>query len=533
MIKIIVADDEEPILKSIIRNIDWTALQLELLGTASNGKQVLEIMETRLPDILITDIAMPLMTGLELAKYIHENSLPVKVIFLSGHQEFDYARQGIRYNVNNYLLKPCEKNSLNQLLSQLIQECIKEQKEIMEKTIFEQELKKSRPALVWKFFWDLLSGNFSENISVMEKASFLGVDLTIPYHIIAAELDTDLSSMPNMEEKDRQYLFYHLEQAVKEYTSAQSPSYVLSISEDNYVLLLPGNCTKASVSVCCEQIKNTFFSFTGRSCTFSIGGKAENWNQFHTIYECAKEALLYKYMLGKNIIISYSDIAATISFENLTANTKRIQQEIIQAVKTGNSDLTEKHCETFFNTLHNCSPEYVKVILLQFISNLYPSLLEIGETFTELFGNENVVMEKVLHFDTIHDVKLWLSQLLRYISEDIHRKNRKSTHRIAEKAMDYIKSHFTEELTVERIADEVYLSPGYLMTIFKQETGFSVNSYIIRQRIEKAKELLLSEDFKIYEIAQDVGFSNTTFFSSTFKNYTGLSPRQYRELNIK
>lgn len=527
MIKILLADDEEITLKSLIRNIDWNNLHLQLVGCASNGTEALQQIKEKSPDILITDIAMPIMSGLELAQYIHEYQLPVKVVLISGHQDFKYAQQGYQYNVTNYIVKPCDKRQVNELLKTLASKCIHEKKEILEKQHFESVISNSKPLLREKLLLDLIHGTYISPEVLVEKCSFLDIAYNTHYYTIIAEIDDINTNFHPLQEKQKYFISLYMTEALSNVVSSIPNAISISIAEGRYVLIIPENVSKDTVSIC-TAIRDSFYNYTNLSTTFGIGGPAVPLSGLNEAYTKAAETLVYKYLVGKNAIICYEDIIITTTHEKQVVNILAQQEQIIRAVRSGNSEPLETMCERLFNTLTNCTPTLVKSLLVQLMGNLSAELLSIGLSLTTLFGNENIVIEKLLRYETILDVKLWLQQILQYICEYIKENAKKSSHHLAQKAAQYIDTHYMENLNVDNIADVVHLSAGYLMTIFKKELGISINSYLISKRMERAKELLLEDNLKIYEIAHEVGYTNTTFFSSTFRNQTGLSPKQYK-----
>lgn len=528
MTTVLLADDEDSILNTLVRNIDWSGLQLHLVGSVSNGQKALECMEKTPPDILITDVSMPIMSGMDLAQYIYENKLPVKVVILSGHQEFKYAQQAIRYNVTNYLVKPCEKQQLNETLKELAAECIREKKELLEKQYFESFIENCKPQLREKLLQDLVHGNIVDQESLAQKCSFLDMDPNIQYYVIAAEVDNYKEKFHSLQEKQKFFATLHMSEALSSSLPDVKEAVSLSVSEGCYTLLIPDYASDDIISLC-NCIRETFGSFTGLSATYGIGGPAVGLMKLGEAYAKASETLLYKYLAGNNTVICYEDITMTTASEKHLVSTMSLQTQIIQATRAGDSESIEALCEEWFRILENGSPALIKSLIIQFVGNLSVELLETGSSLTELFGDENLMIEKVLRFDTIFDVKLWLRQILQYICDYIREKNQKNTYRLAKKAAQYIDEHYMESINVDIIASAVYLSSGYLMTIFKREIGTSINSYLVTKRIERAKELLLEGDLKVYEIAEKVGYANTTFFSSTFRNHVGVSPKQFKD----
>lgn len=528
MTTVLIVDDEELTCKSLVRNIEWEQLQLQLMGCAYNGQEALKYLETTPPDILITDIFMPLVSGMELAQYIYEKELPIKVIILSGHQEFRYAQQGIQYNVANYLIKPCEKEQINKVLKRLVTECIHEKKELLEKRYFESFVDNCKPQLREKLLLDLIHGNLINEESLKQKCLFLNMDKNLSYFVIIAEVDNKKERFVSLQEKEKIFVSLHLSQAFSSVFPETQELTFLSITEGRYIILIPKYATDDIVGVC-NNVRETFHSYTDLSATFGIGGAPVELIQLKEAYERAEETLLYKYLTGRNTVICYEDIITITTCEKQLTNTIFLQTQIIQEVRAGNSEDIESLYDEWFGVLEGYTPMLVKSLIIQFVGNLSVELMGVGISLTELFGDADILIEKVLRFDTIFDVKFWLRQILQFICEDIGAKNQRSTAHLVKKAAQFMDEHLGEDINVDTIASHVYLSSGYLMTIFKREMGISIISYLTAKRMEKAKELLLENDLKIYEIANEVGYSNATFFSSTFRNHVGLSPKQFKE----
>ena len=528
MVTVLVADDEQATCKSLVRNVEWEKLQLRLIACVSNGQEAIKYLEDTPPDILITDISMPIMSGLELAKYIYERKLPVKVILLSGYQEFEYAQQGIRYNVSNYMLKPCEKQQINEALKELAESCICEKKELLEKQYFETFLDNCKPQLCEKLWLDLLHGNITNEESLTQKCLFLDIDTGLEYYVIVIEVDNIKENFESLEERQKIYVALHLSESFTALLSTKEQTVVLSLTEGRYVALVPQCATEDIVSVC-NSVRESFYSYTGLSATFGIGGSAVALLQLRKAYEKAKETLLYKYLVGKNSVICHEDITTITAHETHLIDTISVQTQIVRAVRSGDLEMIQGLCGEWFDILENCNPTLVKSLIVQFVGNLSVELLGAGISLTELFGDENLIIEKVLRFDTIFDVKLWLKQILEYICSYIGEKNQKSTALLVRKATQFIDKHYAENINVDVVAKHVCLSSGYLMTIFKKEMGVSIISYLTEKRMNVAKELLLESEYKIYKIAGMVGYSNATFFSSTFRNHVGMSPKRFKE----
>lgn len=219
--------------------------------------------------------------------------------------------------------------------------------------------------------------------------------------------------------------------------------------------------------------------------------------------------------------------------EELLVRLHEIQTQIMHRVRFGDVNAVEVLLEEWFGMLEKCSPRIADSLIVQFVSNLAVELWEDGTSLAKLMGEEFCAVEDILQLKTTSEVKSVIKRMLQLICVYTGKKKRDKSLLLVKQAIRYIDEHYAEKLKIDTIAKSVYLSSGYLMTIFKKEMGISVISYLRMRRMEKAKELLLDENLKIYEVAERVGYDSINFFSATFRDYAGMSPKQFKEENMK
>ncbi len=212
---------------------------------------------------------------------------------------------------------------------------------------------------------------------------------------------------------------------------------------------------------------------------------------------------------------------------------QKLQRQMMHRVRFGDIDAVEVLLDEWFVVLGRCSDEVGRSLILQFICQLSVELWEEDTSLTELLGNETLAAEDVLQLDVPAEIQRVVKEMLQRVCTHTGERKRNKSLLLAKQAARYIDEHYADKIKVDDIANAVYLSSGYLMTVFKKEMGMSVITYLRMRRMEKAKELLLDKKLKIYEVAERVGYDSTNFFSATFRDYVGMSPKQFKEENLK
>lgn len=538
MIKVIIAEDEEFDLRALIKEIDWQEIGVELVGTASDGQKALDMISKLQPDIILTDIEMPIKNGIQVAMEVSKHFPNIRIIFLSGHQKFNYAKAGIECNIEGYLIKPFEKDQLNNLINETAKKCIAEKNRKLENDKFQSQLKESLPLLKDKFFRDLLFADKIDERKILDRAEYLGINMD--FEVMASmyiELDDYEADHNNRDESSAQLLHFRISNAIEEMLEEYNFKKVILLNESHYALLIDiGNMEdyKSITNVLAARIKKNVNIFTNQSVTLGIGGCTNQLFEIPNIFRKAIEALRYKFYLGKNEVIFFDDFVESGTPQ--LPNTEKIISNIMHDLKTGNEEHVIQLLDDLFLKLAeniNVTDSYTRSLCYQIIGNASIALLEINESMNAVFDDEAAVMTKLMNYRTIPDISLWMKQIFgficRYLSEN--KKNKNS--RIADRVKEIINEKYYMELTNEYLSREVFLSAGYMMNLFKKETGDSINHYIIKVRIKKAMEFLKEENAKVYEVAERVGYKNLTYFSSAFKNFVGMSPKDYRENILK
>jgi two-component system, response regulator YesN len=530
MIKLFIAEDEASDREILLNNISWSEIFVEPIGYAEDGGTAYDLICQYQPDIVLTDIKMPVKSGIELANMTKQKFPDIKIIFISAHQDFEYAKEGIRCQVVGYISKPIDLDEVHKILKDTAQQCLDEKSRKIEDERFRRQLDQSLPLLKERFFRDLIFGMMTDNKSVQQRMSFLGIgDMPVEMLVMAVHLD-DFSEIRGKDEYGKELVDYSVLDAINEIIGQVPDAYALTIRHGEYAILLPnsGQFTDGSyVALISGRILNNIAANCRISCTIGIGGVAGDCMSFPRIYKNAVDAVQYRFYYGKGTAIFYKDLI--FSNKDFFNEKDYYKSEIIKSLKIGDEATVAANLDELFTRLsgnRNYSSQYIRGIYIDLVNSCLNSLIEIY-TSTNPF-DDVLFYRKLVEFEVIFDIHKWVKDTLLDICGFISKNTKKKNAWIVENIRNIINSEYDRIVSVEEIANRLYLSAGYAGTVFKNETGSTIINYLTAVRMDKAIDLLKSSNMKIQDIAQKVSYKNVTHFCCVFKNRIGLTPSEYR-----
>lgn len=535
MLKVILADDEEIIREGICQCIDWESLGYMVAGQAEDGEQALELVEAIQPDVIITDIKMPFVSGLEFIEQIKKKGREVYVIIISGHDEFHYAQKALKLGVYEYILKPVDSDYLTELLAGIREDYAKRLKEKNEVLVLKDKLQKNAPLLKVKYLKDIIYGNQSPVLSD-EAANSMKDFVDSCYSVVIAQLDDYYFKVQDLSDEARMQLEKQLYQILAEVERTHQGLILMDSSIYEYIICLSGSCMEEIRSKqleICTEVREKVNSKISCTITMALGGTHSNLDSLAIAYREAADALLYKFLVGNNKDICY-ETKKKIPEKELE-EFENIDAELVSAIKTADKRKIKEVLDAVVKQVHshgNRSHIYMEML----IGNIYIQALKVikesGGTVEEVLNNHIDSYKRVLSHQTVEGVLKELAGLLHDIVDYIQTKKSGKFNTVIDRAKECIARSFTDNsFSLEDVARHVNVSPCYFSVIFKQTMGETFIDYITRLRIEKAKELLKISQYKTYEISFMVGYNNSTYFSTTFKKLTGFSPTEYRLIN--
>ncbi len=526
MYTVLLVDDEEEVIQVIMRKINWEELGFSVIGSAGNGVKALELMEEFQPDVLVTDIKMPYMDAMELAHRLKTEFPATKILLFTGFDEFEYAKEAIHLEVEEYILKPMNSAELKSVFSRLK---IKLDQEISEKRSVETLEKyylESLPLLRADFYSGLIEGRVHED----EISRYLSeCQLSFPGPFFSC-LVIHTSSSQEAGTIDPQLLAASVREHAKERLGkkwqAKSFAYlgntvlILQLGDENEVWELTDECDRF-----CRYARRML----GAVVTVGIGQICGNILDLPRSYSSAREAVSYRAVYGASRAINIREIVPQKMDRSVSSNESELS-DLFRMIRVGSEEeITEAVNRYFLHTSFtdkSLQQQYMDrmellSMLLRFSANNGITMGENTEDMGRLYGSL---------LDTEPDaLKNWLLKVSLSFREQLIRVRSSSTESLVSRAMEYVQNHYADEkLSLDDICASLGVSNSYFSTVFKKETGSSFVGYLTDYRLDRAARLLIETNEKSYMIASQVGYSDPNYFSYVFKKRFGTSPSKYR-----
>lgn len=535
MYRMLIVEDEKIVREGLRDLFDWSGMNVEVAGALESGEEALEFVSDQAIDILFTDIKLTGITGLELAEKLREMNSELKVIITSGYNEFDYAKTAIDLDVYGFLLKPVEPDELGKVVGKILNICQRENEERIEKERKARLLNQSLPLLKNKFFTDLIFHPMDDG-SIMETMEFFGIPV-LPGQWTAILADID--NFENLREGKSQEEIYILTMDVLERINAppaQSGHMTFHVSAGRFCSILNTGDegmrnTHEKVVAFADRLKKNMNDICRLSATVGIGKSVNRITDINYSYKSACNAIEYKFIMGTNQIINYKD-AFINDCDGQLENIDLISAKTLSSLELCDKESVEKSIGLLFDRLKKSrmsSNIYTRNVCIDLLARTSVKLLDMNESFERIFGKETLIWDKIMRFDTIFDMQMWMKNIFYAIMDYLSEKKDNHNKKIINEIFKIIEANYSKNLTIADISNEIYLSSNYISMIFKKETGENFTDYLVRHKLEKARQMLKETNLKVYQIGNRIGYSNISYFCSIFKNYYGVSPGEYRE----
>lgn len=530
MLNLLIVDDEDTIRYGLTKAVDWESLGFNIVDTAANGVMALELIKTREIDVVLTDIRMPKMSGLELAAAILEGYPDIKVIILSGYSDFAYAQQAIKNNVFDYILKPSKEAEIIRVFTRLKEVIEKEKKNkamiaesqadmvqnLMIKIVADSDTKPEGIATT-------LGGIFPGLVSDRKVVLTLQVNMDVPCR----------DEYRNVELKS--YNLYlrnilnHLEQYSIPVFSVKNSQISMVISDPDVQKLF-----EAAAEIY-RLVENSLKAYSPNGMGVSVtGGVSEPYNNLgetRAYFIQSSVALKHIVYLGKNRLIRYNDIKSNVS-SIPEIQYAEVSSRIITNLYSRNFDRAAAISLEIFESLKACkvySRDLLFITCYNLLHQINEGLKNHGMNGEKILGPSELLLNTVKELETIDEIEQYFRDMIYRCNDSFQDHEQDSIRKIIESAVIFMKENYTKDISLEILSKRFNISQAYFCRLFKKELGVNFKDYLIELRLEKAKELLLSSEMKIYEVAGIVGYEDQRYFSELFKCKVGLTPLEYRE----
>lgn len=530
---VLLVDDEADVLQAMKKKIDWEALGFCLAGTAENGQEALEMAEQLHIDVVMTDIKMPYMDGLTLCKNLKQSYRNMKVIIYSGFDDFEFAREAVHLEAEEYLLKPISAGDMEAAFSKVRKKLDQEYDEYRNLNRLSEYYRKSLPAMREQLVMGILEGRIAgERARAMMETYEICLDS--PFYVVAA-LYMDVN--PREEQPQPAQLFtLSLKDMVQDYLKNRTRFFSTAFLDQVIVIFMLDEREEIDqVLYHLDQICKMGFRVLKSSVTATVGQICANTDALHTSYEEAVNAMEYRSILGSGQVLYINDIEPC-SEENILV-TEHEFQNLVHAVKLGNRDETNAAIAQIMDSIRKepISPGQYQLLFMELLSEL----MKIGRAYklhpNQIFGEHAGSWQELYRMVTVDELEGWLQEVCTNLRHVLRHERRDSAARLTEQAKAYIEEHYKEsDLSADSLCRCLNVSAAYFSTIFKREVGMSFVAYLTKIRLEHALELLRTTEDKTYIIASRVGYMEPNYFSYVFKKQYGISPSKYRaEMSVK
>lgn len=522
----LMVDDEEDVSSAIINKLDWNGMGYEQPRYARNGLEALDMAEEEIPDVVMTDIKMPYMDGLELSRRMKELYPNVRIIIFSGFDEFEYARTAIRLEAEEYILKPINAGELSKVFLRIREQLDREHDEEQSLKMLQEYYNKSLPTLQENFYVSLIEGKFSET-ELRQQMEDYRISLDGPnyavavFHISSSALPEGMSPVllavsvrklvqERMEENWNGRFFSYLGNTVM----------IVQLGEEAEIIPFTDACDRF-----CRLAK----SMLRATVSAGVGQCCNRLSELPASYTGARSAVSYRMIYGTDRAINIAEIAPQEK-NSTERGSDDAMRNIFRMIRMDHAEeLPGAIAEHIAGSASAAgSPQEYRFFIMGVVGELYRFARDNELPPEEIFGDNDEMYRTIQQLEA-KEFEEWMSVVCRKMRLMIRDKRASTTRSFAERAIDYVQDHYADNaLTVDAVCGHLGVSAAYFSTIFKRETGKTFINYLTDFRMEKAVKLLLGKDEKTYIIAQQVGYSDPNYFSYVFKKQFGVSPSRYK-----
>ena len=535
-IRVFLVEDEIVIRNGIKNSIEWEKEGYSFVGEASDGELAYPMILAEKPDILITDIRMPFMDGLELSRLVKQELPDIKILILSGYDEFEYAKEAIRIGVTEYLLKPISSAKLLETLQKvrisILQE--REDRELLRK--YSEEMRENMEQDKQRFFERMVSGEISM-AEALDAGKKFGMNLSARmYQVILFRI------LYEVNQPRKTAMIAEAEATVTEAVEEKPYVYGFYRGFDGWAFLLTADDEtqmKARTSEFCRKLKSNMSRWNHLEYFGGVGNMVPRLRELRRAFREAEKAFAARFTMEPNRIVSIEDLISDQKMNDMDnfemrsfGDVKRTRGMLEKFLNSGTMDEVECFVDAYVKETpeDNLRSTLMRQYIIMDIYIVIMSFCEKLELSDEKLKEETKDLKSTI--ETISTIEAMTEYLVAFLKRAIEIRDTVSGKRYAdiiEAAKTQIASHYmSDEISLNSVAVSVGMSPSYFSSVFSREVGKTFVEYLTETRMEKAKEYLMCSSMKTSEIGYEVGYKDPHYFSYIFKKTQGCSPKEYR-----
>lgn len=530
--RILIVDDEKYFRKALIVSVDWAAIGYEVCGEAENGIEALQKAEQLLPDVIATDINMRLMDGLEFIDRLRSFKPDIKIIVISGYDQFDYVKRSLVLGVCNYIVKPVDPDEFTKTLVE-ISEMIKKERSLQDRIdTLRSSLSSALAVLKAQYISKILIGNVpsgSNEIDIILADNRIALTHP-PFLVISIELSPLQSEQWGPD--DHKLWTFAVENITRELLSEK---YLCETSIENLrqvfaVICYDGNETRLQQllnSLCCFILDNFKFAVT-----VGVGNPRFALQDIHS--SCKEAVFAVRNSLPQNSsgVFFYSHVSSVNFLSNRAAIYDK--NELLMQMRLGNIKVCIEVIQKIRTALieSHATIQLVQITLVEILSACVEYGNENSSCLTDLITNSySALFSEIISSTETSLLFIKIEEILKQLVQTVQRHNNENISGIVQKALDIIhERYWNDELTIEHIAQKLFVSYGYLCFLFKKDINKTINDYITDYRMEQARKFLLRGETVVSDVAARVGIPNPNYFAKIFKRKFNILPSDFLKM---
>lgn len=542
MLQLLLVDDERSIVETLAETIPWEDCGIGTVHEALSGAMALEIMENNEIDIVITDIRMPGMSGIELITTIHNKWPHVNYIVLSGYADFDYAKQAIAQRSFDYLLKPVSDEDLIDSVRRLVNHINEKWEEAASYQKALYAFQENLPLLRSTMLNELLTGKTYSEAALADKLTLLELPYALDEQcgMLMIRMEDHLSDMAD---RDSALMEYAICNIVSEVMQHHFHIWYTRDAHDYIVILVrakqelsASSQKRDSVKTLLEnyaaQIQTNVQSYLKGAVSILVSGWGKFPYQIREVYENAVVSMRKKMGQGQGLFVTTSDEP---EFDSLhTIRSLYEPPTLISLLEAGRFDDVERKIKQIFAELlqsgenHDIAEQMIEVYHI--LAGAFAYIIhKNGKQLSTVLPHDSYRYFQAPSYSTAQHLLDWSIRTLHYIRDDADQELKDNHSSIIRSVKSFVDRHLAADVSLPAIADHVHLHPVYLSKVYKAETGEALTAYVYRLRMEKAAFYLRTSSAKVFEIAEMVGYNNTAYFIRVFKKFYDVTPQDYRD----
>lgn len=511
--KLFIADDEIDVREGLRYILDWSELGFYICGEGKNGQETLDKILKLNPDVVLMDIRMPKLSGLDVVKLAKEQGFCGKFIILSGYSDFAYAQEAIRYGVTCYLTKPIDEDELEKAVIEA-RDSIQNEQNARKKLI--QYRDKARESIIQEILCNTASYPLLDYRDMMLEASVYQVVLYTNYNQESFQTTWNFAEVLRLANKNHNSLDY------------------IKIEHQNVIILKGDYAQKRFQELLEHYISHPQKGSPLDSLFLTYGQPVYSVEQIHSSYETAQLLMERRFFCRFNQhVLGYHDIPDTSLFHTEPLSSENIYaQKIIDYIQSGNRHMLSKTLDDLKEELYHTNREIS--VLKHYLADI---MIQVKFVITRTYDNLEIPLPNNAAIINTLEETCYLYEIFQFFNMQFEMCMNAIGSPTRDSVIDgillYIQHNYQENLKLGTIAELFGYNSSYLGKVFTKATGKSFNSYVDEIRIENSKKLLLEQNPKVYEIAQQVGYTNVDYFHKKFKKYVGMSPAEYRKSHFR